>query len=63
MRGKLRDKRATKRDVLKREVIERRRPTRRDPRTTAWLNQQADDDESYIDDDEEMEVEEPTQKK
>ncbi|HLZ60553.1 MAG TPA: hypothetical protein VKR06_26710 [Ktedonosporobacter sp.] len=66
MRGKLRDKRAvTKRDIVKREVIERRRPTKRDTRTTSWINQQVNDDEyeSYIDDDEEIELEQPTQKK
>ena len=32
MRGKLRDKRATKRDVFKREVVDRKRPARHDAR-------------------------------
>ncbi len=46
MRGKLRDKRATgKRDVFKREVIERRRTTKRDNRPLIQVDQF--DDENY----------------
>jgi hypothetical protein len=57
MRGKLRDKRAsTKRDIIKREVIERRRPNKRDTRTTTWLNQQVEDDDYELDPDEEEET-------
>ncbi|QBD82066.1 hypothetical protein EPA93_41255 [Ktedonosporobacter rubrisoli] len=49
MRGKLRDKRqATKRDTFKREVLERRRPLKRDARTS-WLDQQAEDDDYEMD--------------
>lgn len=46
MRGKLRDKRATtKRDFVQREVLERRRPAKRDTRSS-WLYQQSlEDDE------------------
>lgn len=56
MRGKLRDKRATtKRDFVKREVLERRRPARRDSRSL-WLNQQSlEDDELEFELDEEEE--------
>lgn len=45
MRGKLRDKRADARqDRFKRDVIERRRPARRDNRAVALLNRQLADD-------------------
>lgn len=56
MRGKLRDKRATnRRDVLKRDVIERRRTTsRRDNRLpTQW--ERFDDDDYELDLDEAQE--------
>ena len=64
MRGKLRDKRAaTKRDIIKREVIERRRPSKRDTRTMAWLNQQVEDDDYESDlDEEEIQVQIPQKK-
>ncbi len=59
MRGKLRDKRTeTKRDKLKRELMERRRATRRESRTAvaiAWQNQLLDD--YLLEDDEEPPVE------
>ena len=45
MRGKLRDKRADARqDRFKRDVIERRRPAKRDTRAVALLNRQLADD-------------------
>ncbi|MBA2391480.1 MAG: hypothetical protein H0V70_01895 [Ktedonobacteraceae bacterium] len=47
MRGKLRDKRATgKRDIFKREVIEKRRTTKRDNRPLIQVDQ-FDDDDTY----------------
>ena len=49
MRGKLRDKRAdTKRDNVKRDVMERRRATKRDNRTAPWLYQQQDSDDDQL---------------
>ncbi len=58
MRGKLRDKRATgKRDVFKREVIERRRTTKRDNRPLIQVEQF--DDENYELELDEMEEEKP----
>lgn len=48
MRGKLRDKHATKRDVLKREVMERKRPSKRDTRLAPWLNQELDEQEDEL---------------
>lgn len=55
MRGKLRDKRATtKREFVKREVLEqRRRPAKRDSRSS-WLHEQSlEDDELEFELDEE----------
>lgn len=53
MRGKLRDKRADARqDRFKRDVIERRRPARRDNRTVALLNRQLADDYLPVGEDE-----------
>jgi hypothetical protein len=47
MRGKLRDKRATgKSDIFKREVIEKRRTTKRDNRPLIQV-EQFDDDDTY----------------
>ncbi len=45
MRGKLRDKRTTnKREIFKRELIERKRPTsRRDSRPAQWLEELEDE--------------------
>jgi hypothetical protein len=58
MRGKLRDKRAsTKRDYVKREVLERRRPTKRDSRSSWLLQQSLEDDELEF----EMDAEEEDQ--
>ena len=52
MRGKLRDKRAdVRQDRFKRDVIERRRPARRDNRAVALLNRQVADDYLPIDED------------
>ncbi len=52
MRGKLRDKRAVKRDVLKREVIERKRPAKHDTRSAPWLNQDVDEQDDELLEDE-----------
>ena len=53
VRGKLRDKRADARqDRFKRDVIERRRPARRDNRAVALLNRQLADDSLPVDEDE-----------
>jgi hypothetical protein len=60
MRGKLRDKRAPKRDIFKREGTERRRPGKRDNRGTTRLNLPLEGDE-YDDDIEEEEEEEREQ--
>ena len=50
MRGKLRDKRATtRRDSVKREIAERRRPDKRDSRNAFWLNQESEDDDYELD--------------
>jgi hypothetical protein len=56
MRGKLRDKRVdTKRDNLKRELIERRRTNRRENRNMTWQNLQVDqEEENLLDEDEEV---------
>jgi hypothetical protein len=66
MRGKLRDKRATsKRDFVKREVLERRRPGKRDTRSS-WLVQQSleDDDLDFeLDEEEEEDVKEDSSAK
>ncbi|GAC1626853.1 MAG: hypothetical protein NVS4B11_23760 [Ktedonobacteraceae bacterium] len=48
MRGKLRDKHATKRDVLKREVIERKRPAKHDARLAPWLKQELDEQDDAL---------------
>ena len=64
MRGKLRDKRAaTKRDSFKRDIIERRRPSKRDNRSLLLLNQQEDDLDLEIEDDNEAPRIDPGQKK
>jgi hypothetical protein len=55
MRGKLRDKRATnRRDILKREMLERRRTNKRDNRLPTQL-EQFDDDDYKLELDEEQE--------
>ena len=48
MRGKLRDKRATKRDALKREIVDRKRPTKHNTRLAPWLNQELDEPEDEL---------------
>ncbi len=63
MRGKLRDKRPTaKRDISKREGMERRRPGKRDNRSIVRLDLQDDDFDLDIEDDE-YEDEEEEEKK
>jgi hypothetical protein len=53
VRGKLRDKRADARlDRFKRDMIERRRPARRDHRAVALLNRQLADEYLPVDEDE-----------
>ncbi len=56
MRGKLRDKRTSnKREVLKREEVEQRRPYKRDARLMTWLaDQDEDEDENYALDEEDV---------
>ena len=57
MRGKLRDKRTeTKRDGFKRDVLERRRPAKRDNRNVTWLNQEPDEEEDGLLEEEETAV-------
>jgi len=58
MRGKLRDKRAVKRDVLKRDITEHKRPAKHQARLASWLNQDVDeqDDELLEDEGEEETV-------
>jgi len=60
MRGKLRDKRTTaKRDISKREGLERRRPAKRDNRSMVRFNLQTEDDDFEFDiEDDEYEEEE-----
>lgn len=63
MRGKLRDKPANvRRDRLKREVMERRRPPRRENRNAAVFNQQLEDEYVPFDDEEELAPVEQQQK-
>ncbi len=61
MRGKLRDKRTeTRHDKLKRDLMERRRATKRESRTAvaiAWQNQLLqDEDYDYLLEDEEEQL-------
>jgi len=57
VRGKLRDKPATaKRDRLKRELMERRRPPRRESRNAILFNQQLEEEYMPVDDEEELTV-------
>lgn len=59
MRGKIRDKRqANKRDTMKREVAERRRPYKRDTRSVLLLSRQIEEEqEDYtLDDDQEADT-------
>ncbi len=53
MRGKLRDKRTeARRDRMKRDLMERRRPVKRDNRMVAILSQQLADDYLLVDEEE-----------
>ena len=53
MRGKLRDKRADARqDRFKRDIVERRRPLKRENRSLALLNRQLAEEYLAIDEDE-----------
>ena len=62
MRGKLRDKPATaRRDRLKRELMERRRPPRRENRNAVLFNQQLEDEYAPFDEAEEREAVEQRQ--
>lgn len=63
MRGKLRDKRFdAKRDTFKRDIVERRRATKRDNRAVIWLEEE--DDELLLDEEAQAAlVEVPQQKK
>lgn len=59
MRGKLRDKRATtKRDIFRREGMERHRPGKRDNRSMVRLSLQMEDDDFEFDLEEDDEAEE-----
>jgi len=56
VRGKLRDKRAdARRERLRREIVERRRPPKRENRMATLLNRQLEED--YMLDEEEDEME------
>jgi hypothetical protein len=60
MRGKLRDKRAAaRRDIFKREVIERRRPAKRDSRSMRAFSLQIEDEDYASDADAEAPVQPP----
>lgn len=63
MRGKLRDKRPiAKRDPLKRDEIERKRPIKRDNKNLIWLHQQLEEENYDLNgDDKETLVEVPKQ--
>ena len=57
MRGKLRDKSTEmRRDNLKREVLERRRPNKRENRSMALLNLQLDLEDYLLDENDEVQV-------
>jgi hypothetical protein len=62
MRGKLRDKRATKKDGFNREGLDRRQPYKRGSVATDWLNQDIEEEEYDIElddgiEDEALEIE------
>ncbi len=48
MRGKLRDKRAPKRDVFKRETVDRKRSAKHNTRVAPWLDQEFDEQEDEL---------------
>ena len=55
MRGKLRDKPTNARQYrLRRELMERRRPAKRENRATTVLSQQWDEDDELLDVDKEL---------
>ncbi len=63
MRGKLRDKPANVRhDRLKRELMERRRPPRRENRNAVLFNRQLEDENLSFDDEEPLAALEQNQK-
>lgn len=63
MRGKIRDKRtATKRDTMKREVFERRRPYKRDTRSVLLLSRQIEEEQEDYAQDEDQEADTQPQK-
>lgn len=63
MRGKLRDKRSdAKRDIFKRDVIERRRTDKRSNRPTVWPDHTLEDDDLLLDEEDETLVEANQQK-
>ena len=60
MRGKLRDKRAdTKRDSLKRAMLERRRPNRRDNRVVVLQSPQFDEEELMLEEEKDALAQKP----
>ena len=63
MRGKIRDKRvANKRDTMKREVFERRRPYKRDTRSVLLLSRQIEEEQEDYTPDDDQEAETQPQK-
>lgn len=63
MRGKIRDKRvANKRDTMKREVFERRRPYKRDTRSVLLLSRQIEEEQEDYAQDEDQEADTQPQK-
>ena len=62
MRGKLRDKRAPKRDVFKRETVDRKRSVRHNTRVAPWFNQEELDEQEdeLLDESNEEDAEEET---
>jgi hypothetical protein len=64
VRGKLRDKPTNARQYrLRRELMERRRPAKRENRATILLNQHREDDDDILDEDKEQLVVAQKQKK
>ena len=64
MRGKLRDKPTNARQYrLRRELMERRRPAKRENRAALILSQQWDEDDGLLDEDKELLAIAQTQKK
>lgn len=64
MRGKLRDKPTNAKQYrMKRELMERRRPAKRENRATNLLNQHWEEDDDLLDEDKELLVVAQKQKK